>query len=143
MAGFTAEGVVDALDFDFRPYVNAHGTIAEPTDAQIGQFLKDVREIIKSSQGELPAEVAGDDPVALLKALDELEPDQVVKMMSRMAGAYAGLCGGTPTQQEIADLPMRVRQIFFNWLQAEVMAPEAGSAAGNVRALSPRSSRAG
>lgn len=143
MAGFTAQGVVDALDYDFRPYVNAHGTTPEPTDQQISQFLKDIRDTVKGAEGKLPEDLPGDDPVALLNALDDLEPDIVVQLMAQMSEAYSKLCSGKPSAQEISDLPMRVRQIFFNWLQTEVMAPEAATGGGNVRALSPRSAHAG
>lgn len=143
MAGFKAEGVVDALEYDFRPYVNAHGITPEPTDRQISQFLKDIQEIVKSARKDVPQDIPGDDPVAVLKALDDMDPDAVVAVMGTMCEAYSALCTGTPSGQEIADLPLRVRQIFFNWLQSEVLFPEAGTGGGNVRELSPRPARAG
>ena len=47
MAGFQAEGVVEALDWDFNPYVKASGTIPEPTDTQIARFLAGLKAIPK------------------------------------------------------------------------------------------------
>jgi hypothetical protein len=47
MPGFKAQGVVEALDYDFNPYVAEKGTIPEPTDRQIAEFLSGMREVIK------------------------------------------------------------------------------------------------
>lgn len=139
MAGFKAEGVVEALDYDFRPYVNASGTIKEPSDRQIADFLATVKTVIKEAQeegGGLP-DVPGDDPAALLQAMDDLDPEIVTRLMAKMTSAYSALCSGKPTATQIASLPMRIRQVFFNWLQSEVMSPEVvtGAGSGQLKAL--------
>lgn len=36
---FTAENDVEPLDYDFRPYVDAHGRVPEPTQDAMGAFL--------------------------------------------------------------------------------------------------------
>jgi hypothetical protein len=143
MAGFKAEGVVEALDYDFRPFVNAHGTIPEPTDKQIAGFLQGFKDMAKEAEKELPTDIDTTDPAAMLAALDSLDSSVVEKMMGRMSEIFAALCNGTPSAEQIADLPMRVRSIFFNWLQTEVMSPEAVPGGGNVREMTPRSARAG
>jgi hypothetical protein len=137
MPGFVAQGVVEALDYDFRPYVEAHGTIKEPTDRQIAEFLEGVKEVIKSVQSGMPQDVDGDDPVALLRAMNDLDVEQVPQLMEKMAAVYAALCSGHPTAKQIAALPMRIRQVFFNWLQSEVLSPEVvtGGGKAQVRAL--------
>jgi hypothetical protein len=40
-------------------------------------------------------------------------------------------------------LPMRIRTIFYRWLQEEVMSPEAVSGGGNAQVTTLRSAAAG
>ena len=74
-----------------------------------------------------------DNPASVMDALDDLDPEDVVSLMGKMAGLYADLCSGDPSKAQILALPMRVRQQFFAWLQTEVMSPEAGPGAGRAQ----------
>lgn len=132
MPAFDAGSVVEALDWNFAPYTDAKGTIKEPSDKQIAQFLQGIKTMIKDAEGTLPKDVAADDPAALLAALDDLDPEIVVSMMGKMAGVYSELCSRSPTRAQILALPMRVRSVFFAWLQSEVMNPEAAPGAGRA-----------
>lgn len=136
MAGFKAEGVVEALDWDFAPYVAARGTIPEPTDTQIAEFLTGIKAVVKEVQADIP-DMEATDPAALLQAMEDLDPAKTIEAVGKMCGVYAALCSGTPTAEQIQALPMRIRTIFFTWLQAEVMSPEVVSPGGNgqVRSL--------
>lgn len=126
MPSFKAESVVEALDWDFNPYVAAKGVIPEPTDIQVAEFLSALRAVIKEAQADVPDEVPSE-PAAIMEAIDNMDPEKTVEQMSKMCAVYAGLCSGTPGKEEIQALPMRVRTIFFTWLQEQVMAPEAAS----------------
>lgn len=131
MPAFDAGTVVEALDFTFEPFVKGcRGTIREPSDKQIAEFLQGIKDVVKAIEKDIPGGVAGDDPQALLQAADNLDPEVVVSLMARMAEKYAELCGGFPSAEQILGLPMRRRQGFFMWLQTEVMSPEAGPGAG-------------
>jgi hypothetical protein len=143
MPGFQAEGVVEALDWDFNPYVAAKGTIPEPTDAQIAAFLAGIKAVVKEVQSDLPADLDPSDPVALFAAMDSLDPAKTVEQMSAMCAVYSAACSGTPTAEQIAALPMRVRTIFFAWFQGEVMSPEAVSPGGNGQVTKLPVGRAG
>ncbi len=136
MPAFSAESVVEALDYSFLPYTDAKGTIREPTDKQIASFLSGVKKVVTQSELTLP-NVDPDNPASVMEALDDLDPEDVVSLMGKMAGLYADLCSGDPSKAQILALPMRVRQQFYVWLQGEVMSPEAGPGAGKaqVRAL--------
>jgi hypothetical protein len=63
--------------------------------------------------------------------------------MGKMCEVYSGLCSGTPTAESIRQLPMRVRNIFFAWVQQEVMSPEPVSPGGNAEVRSLPVGRAG
>lgn len=143
MAGFKAESVVEALDYDFNPYVQVSGTIPEPTDRQIADFLGDMKNVFKEVEKDLPQGIDLDDMGSIMAAMDDLDTEVTIKITGQMCVLYAKLCSGTPSEQQIKDLPPRIRQIFFNWLQQEVMAPEAVTGGGQQAATPLRSVRAG
>lgn len=143
MAGFKAQGVVEALDYDFNPYVKTKGTIPEPTDRQIADFLGDMKALLTEVKDDLPSEVNLEDPGAILSAMDDLDPEVTLKMTGKMCVIYSKLCSGTPTEKSIQELPPRIRQIFFAWLQTEVMSPEAATGAGSAQVTPLRTGRAG
>jgi hypothetical protein len=134
LPAFSAESVVEALDYSFLPYTDARGTIREPTDQQIAAFLTGVKKVVKESEDKLPSGVDPADPSSVMAALDDLDPEDMVSLMGKMAALYADLCSGDPSKAQILALPMRVRQQFFTWLQTEVMSPEAGPGAGKAQA---------
>ena len=143
MPAFSAESVVEALDYSFLPYTDAKGTIREPGDRQIATFLTAIKKVIKESEDKLPATVDPASPASVLDALDDLDPEDVVSLMGKMAQLYSDLCSGEPSREQILALPMRVRQQFFAWLQTEVMSPEAGPGAGKAQVTQLRRAAAG
>ena len=143
MAGFKAESVVEALDYDFKPFVQVSGTIPEPTDRQIADFLGDMKSLFKEIESDLPQGVNLDDMGSVMSAMDELDTEVTIKITGKMCEVYAKLCSGTPSEAQIRELPPRIRQIFFSWLQQEVMAPEAVTGAGQTQVTPLRSARAG
>ena len=64
MPAFSAERVVEALDYSFLPYTDAKGTIREPTDKQIASFLTGVKNVVKESEDKLPSTVDRGRPVS-------------------------------------------------------------------------------
>jgi hypothetical protein len=148
MAGFNAESVVEPLDYDFRTKASPdaiHGVVKEPTDKQIAAYLSGIKKLVKEFRGQLPDEmIAGStDVAAMLSAVEDLDEDLTVKFNEEMAGIVAGLCSGEPSKEDILGLPPRVRTMFFNWLQQEVMAPEAAPGGGNSQVKTLRSVAAG
>jgi hypothetical protein len=132
LPAFTAESVVEALEWDFRPYTDAKGVIREPSDGQIAEFLDAMKAMQKEAEATMPQAVDVKNPASLSEAMDALHPEDMVAMMGKMAGIYAELCGRTPTKTQILALPLRVRQQFYMWLQTEVMNPETGPGAGRA-----------
>lgn len=148
MAGFSADAVVEPLDYDFRTKDNPdarHGVIREPDDKQIAAYLAGVKKLVRDFRGQLPDEmIAGStDTAAMLSAVEDLDADVAVKFNGEMAGLFAGLCSGEPSKDDILGLPPRVRAMFFRWLQQEVMAPEAAPGGGSAQVKTLRSVAAG
>lgn len=142
MPQFDAAGVVEGLECKLKPYAEFDGVIPEPTDKQIGEFLARLKKVMKEAQEKLglKEEVDVTDTEQVAKALDDLDPDEFVAVADEMAALHADLCSGTPSKAQILAVPLRRRLLFFNWLQSEVMSPEAAAPAGNgqVRTLPRR-----
>jgi hypothetical protein len=158
MATFNAGDVVEPLDWDFtgrdkdghvpkgwpRELSTAKGTIKEPSDQAIGVFLEDVRNL-STDAARLDAQTRkmiddlsskDQDPDKFAAALKELPVTSMMTMMEGMAEAFSKLCSGHPTKNQIMALPLRVRVAFFNWMQQEVVNPEAGSGGGIAPVIS-------
>jgi hypothetical protein len=146
MAGFDSGAVVEPLDYTFEAHIKGcKGTIAEPTDQQLADYLAGLKKLVKEYQGQLPdGLIQGESNVTdLMSAVDDLEPDIIVKFHDGIAGLFAGLCSGDPDKATLLKLPIRIRSVFYAWLQQEVMSPEAAPGAGIAQVVTMPRAAAG
>lgn len=160
MPGFDIGRLADPLDWDFRgiradgsiipgwpkQLAGAHGTITEPSDKQIATFLDGMKNLVSgaAAAGLTSAGITEDMPAAdLVSALNELAVDDVLETVGNMAALYSALCSGKPTKTQIMLMPLRYRSAFFEWLQREVISPEAGPGAGGAVVRMPPRAAAG
>jgi hypothetical protein len=134
MPTFNAGAIAESLDWDFHDAgVKAKGTIPEPSDRAIGDFLDGLKALYEKARADgLAGEVADGSPDAILDALTSLTGDKFVMFMADVAGLFGELCGGKPDQVTLLKLPLRVRVAFYGWVQSEVVSPEAGPGAGTA-----------
>lgn len=145
MPQFDAFGIVEGLQCRLKPYADFDDVIPEPTDLRIATFLKGLKTVMSSALTDMGVKEGTDltDPAQMMGALDDLEPDKFVEVMDGMAGLHADLCSGKPSKEQILAIPMRRRQMFYQWLQTEVMSPEAVTPGGNGQVLNlPRAAGA-
>lgn len=149
MPKFDAGSVVEPLDYDFttvRGYKrkSAKGTITEPNDEKIAAFISSLRDMMKEA-GSIVGDGVEDlaNPATFFAQLDSYDPEKFLGVFRGMATAYSDLCSGSPSVEEIIDLPLRVRVRFFAWLQGEVVSPEVGPGAGTAAVIPLRSAAAG
>lgn len=144
MPQFDASGVVEGLECRLLPYADFDGVIPEPSDKQVGEYLAALQKALAESREKREArgDVDTSDPEAVARALEELDPEDFARTAGKMAAIYSALCSGTPSAEQILALPRRPRLVFYNWLQNEVLNPEAATPAGNaqVRTLPRRAS---
>jgi hypothetical protein len=150
MPKFDAGTVVEPLDYDFTtvkgyPHHKAKGLIPEPSEKQIASFIGSLRDLMKDAGAMVDGGDAEDiaNPMAFLKQLDSYDPAKFLDLYAGMSTAYADLCSGNPSVEEISALPLRVRLRFFAWLMEEVVSPEAGPGAGIAVVTPLRSAAAG
>lgn len=133
MPSFNAGSVVDPLDYDFTAFNGGKGTIAEPTDAQVGDFMQGMRDLMREAReitGAAGVDMSDATLAELGVALDQLDSEVYQDFARKMGRLHAGLCGAQPTYEDIMAVPVRIRNLFFAWLSGEVMNPEAKSGAG-------------
>lgn len=148
MAGFNAGTVVEALDYDFRTKADPdaiHGTVREPTDRQIAEYMAGIKKLVRDYQGKLPEGlVTGTaDAASLTDAAEDLDPEVVIGLHGDVATLFAALCSNEPSREDILRLAPRIRAHFYGWLQREVMNPEAAPGGGSSQARTLRSVAAG
>lgn len=142
MATFNAGEVVESLDWTFKPFVDAHGKIREPSDQAISDFLEDMKRLY-SGAAKMDAKATAvmkalgpdADPEKVAEAVEALPTQSLLSVMADMSEAYSKLCGGHPTKTQILKLPLRARVAFFAWLQNEVVNPEAVSGGGTAQVI--------
>lgn len=134
MAGFDAGALVEPLDYNFKPFCpEISGTVPEPSDKQIEAFLTRLKSIMESANKTIQGgQLSEDDPDAFLEALSSLDPKMVIGTIRDMARAYAALCTNHPSFEDLMKAPMRVRILFFRWVQQEIFSPEAKTGAGTA-----------
>jgi hypothetical protein len=145
VAAFDSGTVVESLDYSFEKHLGKghKGTVREPSDRQIADYMAALKKLIESYREKIPTDADTSNPAELVMALDQLDPEQVINFNEQMAGLYAALCSGEPSREELLKLPLRIRTVFYGWLQQEVMSPEAVPAGGNSPVTTLRSAAAG
>lgn len=139
MPRFDAGALVEGLDFTFAPYADVEGRIKEPNDRQIANFLNGLTKVMDHAK-EMATEldnVDPKDPVAVLMAMDRMEPDKYVDIFKQYAELYSELCSGFPSAEQLLGVPLRARNLFYGWLRNEVLYPEAATVAGPTQAAMP------
>lgn len=118
---FDAGKVVEALDWDLRPYVDAHGTVPEPSDDQIRTMNTRMRDLTLAVTGD---DFDPDDRQAAMRAFGKLTAEQLEKMNEDQLDAVAVITGDSPSRDTLAETPPRVRAKFVQWLMNELNNPE-------------------
>jgi hypothetical protein len=128
---FQAEGIVEALEYDFNPWVPVKGIIAEPTDDQIIAFTAKGREMAveaaEASDVENPDEATFTDLLNAMRRATDV--GKLAEQVDAHAQMFADLCGGQPSKTDILGLPFRHRVQFYLWLAKEATNPEVAAPA--------------
>jgi hypothetical protein len=108
--GFEARSAGASLDWDLRPYVDAHGTIPEPSR----KALREAGEAFEKLQALDGRET------------DEAQRDEIEREVYDM---FAIATSGRPSADELRELHESAPRVFFHFLGwlTQVFGPEASS----------------
>lgn len=122
MSGFSAE-LVPASPYDFTgiPSVaggkcKGKGLLHEPTHGELEAYRKELRALYKKSLKNMPENVQ---PTSLADVRDLLEQDVEDTFFEDLYEITATLCNGSPSREELDELPARQREVFCLWVQKE------------------------
>jgi hypothetical protein len=130
--GFKASEAVEALDFDFsgisladenaaQILENAKGTVPEPTQRQLTHFFHRLTELAASA--DVPDIPDDPSPQQVLAVLGSMSDEQLEQQNEQVIQIFAELCSGSPSAEQLAALPHRVRQAFIGWLSEKLANP--------------------
>lgn len=130
MPSFKVEEV-EAVDFDLRPYADAHGVVPEPTEGQINTLIKglgaylgeDLYNAEPPEDGE--SEDGESDSPTEREGLRRFQT--MVEQRPAANKAVAECCSNVITEDQIAKLPFRVFIQFIFFLRDALIVPEAVS----------------
>lgn len=116
--GFKADKVVKKLEWDFRPFLDEHGTTPEPTDDQVIELQEQQRANLES----LGVEVT--DEKSIVEAMAKLTDAQMRDIMASTITAVAKCASQDPSEEVLRELPFRIKQAYFGWFMGELFDPE-------------------
>ena len=115
--GFNVQEMLDPLDYDFHPYVDAAGVTPEPSDDQMKTAQAGLAEIFPvNEKGELDLKV-------LAERVTTVEEGSALE--ARLFEILAGLTSGQPSADEMKALPFRAQRAYMGWLMGKLLNPEA------------------
>lgn len=121
MAGFNAAEAVEPLDYNFKPFVDAQGTVPEPSADQITAFRKSTMEMYADMVPE-----GFDDTAAtteMVKKVVEFLGADRTEMQEKILHTIADVCSDHPSFDELNALPYRHQQAFAGWLSGVFLLP--------------------
>lgn len=111
----------EELTFDFTKYVEgAKGVIPEPSSEQIERLIEFLRQVMPTKKDE-----DGKDTLDLDKLSETFEGKEATEIEVLMNTSVSEVCSGTPSVEQIAALPFRVKKRFYGWLLGSLLSPEA------------------
>lgn len=122
MSKFNVTDSVDELTYNFKPFVDAEGTIPEPSSKQLSAFQSRLLELV-------PVTADGKIDTAELVNRTKAEDEGSEKLTHELYLAIATLCSNSPNVEQLEALPFRAQQAFVGWIMGTFANPEASAPA--------------
>lgn len=122
MAGFNASTAVEALDYDFRPFVEAHGVVPEPSTDQITVYRKAIMDMFE----EMIPEGLDDEnqkTVDMIHKVVQFLGSDRSEEQEKILHVLADVCSDKPSYDELSALPYRHQQAFAGWVSGIFLLP--------------------
>jgi hypothetical protein len=122
-------GQYGTLRYDFKAFGGVQGIIPDPSDEQIENFMRGMRDAAKEFGQDDDLDVDSLTAEELQELMEDDSNLRIKDAQDRMCELISELCSGSPNKEQLLALPLRVRQGFTRWLQTKLLDPEAGAAA--------------
>lgn len=119
MSGFNAGEFVEALDWSWRPYVDASGTTPEPSERAIIRYGAAYYAAMGLKMGASEDEIK-----ARSKELEGAGEDAQVEFMGQVRAAVIELSAGSPSAEQVTDAPFRIVRAHARWLFEQMTNPQ-------------------
>lgn len=117
--GFKADEFVEALDWTWRPYVDASGTTAEPSERAIIRYGAAYYAAMGLKVGATEEELK-----TRAKELEEAGEDAQVDFMGQIRAAVIELSAGSPSAEQVNGAPFRIVRAHARWLFEQMTNPQ-------------------
>lgn len=129
MAKFSSQSI-EGLEYDFTSiphksgegYCKGRGLVPEPTEEGQKEYVRRLKEITGAES------VRSDHIESALDSV-EAEPGEADDRIGRLKELLADFCKGSPSKEQLEQLPYRYFMGFVKWLSQEINDPEVKSAA--------------
>lgn len=125
MSTFKAESVVKPLRYSLKPFVDAEGVVPEPSYDAVQEFFELVQTAARKAniiQADAEINSAGDAAAAIEQISESIASGREIS--AELDEGLVKLCAGSPTREQLEEMPYRVRMKFSAWLMKELR-PEA------------------
>lgn len=126
MSGFAPDDFVEALDWSYRPHVEASGTTPEPSERAIIRYGAAYYEALGLKVGASEEEMK-----ERAKELENAGEDAQVEFMGQIRAAVIELAAGSPSAEEVNAAPFRVVRAHARWLFDQMTNPQKPAAASS------------
>lgn len=118
----------EPLDYDFNPYIDAKGTVPEPTDDQVAAFYDGLSRQFELALGDDRTDgVDFTEPMSVAALLSSLREEDNRKLYEALLELHVAVCSGAPSREQLEALPFRLRRMFYGavqgWLRPESWQP--------------------
>lgn len=120
MATFDANSI-GSINYDFAHWNGPAGTVPEPSDSQIDELMSDLRTAMKKYDMDVDE---SDDTSDVTEKMNNASENFFKDMQEDLIKAYGKVCGGSPSEETLRNLPFRIRNKFFGYLMGEITNPE-------------------
>lgn len=142
MGKFVPSQHVEGMTYDFTEYGGIEGTIPEPTQKRVKDYFRGVKTAmnelreLRALAGKDIEDLSDEEAAELMAKMDdsmedmERVQDRLVHWMAYLCGGdwvdpdgdngEAYVKGGSPSVDQLSELPFRVYQAFTAWLNGEI-----------------------
>lgn len=123
---------VEPMEYDFtgirgqgkgRPYCTGKGYVTEPTKGDLEAYQEKVQRIFREALRQAPT-VENPSIEETRAMMEQADNDEGARLLEELYEITVDICDGSPSKDELDELPARYQQGFCIWLAQELTSPK-------------------